>query len=1308
MKSISAFTAARVLAATLLFSSLSALTIHAQDSSVAAPTVPIKVRNGDASAVAPVSGSKQLQLAISLPLRNEAALDALLDDIYNPQSPNFHHYLSPEEFTERFSPSQADYDAVVQWAQSKGLRVTHTTPNRRVIDVTGTADVIRRTFNVGLNDYRDNITSAVFHAPDREPTVDSPVALLGVSGLDNALPPRPHLVKGDALISTSGTIVESANAIARITGSGPGNTYLPSDMRKAYYGNGPLTGAGQTVAIFSYDGYIKNDINVYYSSTGMTSTVPVNNVLVNGYNGACFGFNANGTINPNICDDGEQILDIVNVIGMAPGLTQVLFYEGDSSTDVLNQMATDNIAKVISSSWGGGDFGTVSDPIFKQFQAQGISYLNATGDSGQFNSSTYFPPSVDANITQVGGTNLTTTGAGGPWASEVGWPDSGGGFFAGTAIPTYQQLPGVINSSNKGSTTLRNAPDVAAEANFDNTTVINGVFKSGYGGTSFATPRWAGLIALANQQSIANGQGTMGFLNPTIYNIGLGANFAANFHDITSGNNRPTQGSGTGFNAVAGYDLVTGWGSPIGTALIATLTGSVATPDYSLTASPTSVSVAQGGNGTSTIAVTAIAGFSGSVALSASGLPSGVSASFSPASTTSTSTLTLTASSTATVGAATVTITGTSGTLTHTTTVTLTVTAVNNAPTLTSVTPNSGVQGAAVNVTLTGTNFIAGATVAVTGSGITVSNVAVVSGTQITATLTIAAGATAGARNVSVATTAGTSGTVPFTVGTASGVPTLASIAPSSGALGTSVDVTLTGTNFTSGSRVGLQGVGLKQTNIVVVSPTQITATFIISASAAIGPHNTTVATSAGTSNIVSFTVTAAGNGPTLTSVSPNSGVQGTAVNVTLTGTNFIAGASVAATGSGIAVNNLTVTSATQITATLNVAANATVGQHNLSVTTSAGTSGNVSFSVTAAAVVPTLTSISPSTGAQGASIPVTLTGTGFVAPLSLNSGTGITVSNVSVVSATTATATLTIAANAATGGHNVSVTTAGGTSGNVSFSITSAAVVPTLTSISPSSGSQGSSVPVTLTGTGFVAPLTFNSGSGITVSNVSVVSATSATATLTIAANAATGGHNVSVTTAGGTSGNVSFSITSAAVVPTLTSISPSSGSQGSSVPVTLTGTGFVAPLTFNSGSGITVSNVSVVSATSATATLTIAAGATLGASSVSVTTAGGTSNSATFTVTPASTLPTLSSVTPSSGARGTSVNVTLTGTNFMRGSQVGLQGVGLKQTNIVVVSPTQITATFTISPSAATGPHNTSVTTSAGNSNVLTFTVN
>ena len=656
----------------------------AQAQSTLHPSLAEPVRNAHATPLRQADSQKILQLAISLPLRNEGDLDALLSRIGDPASPEYRKYLSPDDFTARFAPTEDDYNKVVAWAKVKGLTVTRTVPNRRIVDVQGSVAAINRAFNVSVNLFQDTAPEAngrTFFAPDREPTVDSPVPLLAITGLDNATPPRPHYHRGGTSVDARGTLA-SENAIAHISGSGPGNTYTPSDMRAAYYGSGPLTGAGQTVGIFSYDGYIGNDLQLYYKGIGANYTVPVQNVLVNGYNGACFGFTSTGQVDPATCDDGEQILDIANVIGMAPGLSKVLFYEGNSSTDVLNQMATDDTAKVISSSWGGGDFGSASEPIFKQFQAQGQTYLNATGDSGQYNSQTYAPPSASANITQVGGTDLTTSSAGGPWSGETAWPESGGGYVSGIAIPSYQQAAGVINSSNSGSTTLRNAPDVAAEANFDNTTEINGVFSSGYGGTSYATPRWAGLVALANQQATANGQATVGFLNPKVYAIGTGSSYSSLFHDITSGNNKPTSGTGSGFNAVAGYDLVTGWGSPIGPALIVNLAGGAsATPNFTLAASPSALTIVAGSSATTTIAISDSGGFSGSVALTASGLPAGVTAAFSATSTATSSVLTLTAGSTAAAGTYSITVTGTSGSLSHTVTVSLNVPAAGSGAT---------------------------------------------------------------------------------------------------------------------------------------------------------------------------------------------------------------------------------------------------------------------------------------------------------------------------------------------------------------------------------------------------------------------------------------------------------------------------------------------------------------------------------------------------------------------------------------------------------------------------------------------------
>jgi xanthomonalisin len=526
-------------------------------SGIRAHCIPDAVEKRRAAMTGTANPKENLRVALQLPLRNQPELTQLLHDLYDPRSPKYHRYLSVSEFTDRFAPTAADYKKVVAWAKSKDLKVIASTPNRRLVAVESSVDKINRAFQVRISNYRHPSEARIFYSADREPApAGLSVPLLQITGMSNYVLPRPMLQRGTA---------------ASYTGSGPSGQYLPSDMRAAYYGKGPLTGAGQTIGILSFDGYLESDVKLFYAKTGMTSKVPIKNVLVNGFSGAC---TTAGSTTSASCDDGEQILDIVNAIGMAPGLKQILFYEGSSDTQILNRMATDNTAKVLSSSWGWNPADAASDdPIFQEFAAQGQTFVSASGDSGEFNSATYFYPGVDPYVLQVGGTDLTTRGPGGAWSAETAWPESGGGYVSDTAIPSWQQLPGVLNSANMAATTLRNSPDVAAEANFDNPTVVNGKLITGFGGTSFAAPRWAGFLALANQQSVANGKGTVGFVNPALYNLGTSASRSTVFHDITDGSNPPTVGDGSGFNAVPGYDLVTGWGSPAGAALIDQLAG---------------------------------------------------------------------------------------------------------------------------------------------------------------------------------------------------------------------------------------------------------------------------------------------------------------------------------------------------------------------------------------------------------------------------------------------------------------------------------------------------------------------------------------------------------------------------------------------------------------------------------------------------------------------------------------------------------------------------------------------------------------
>ncbi len=518
-------------------------------------SVPMAVMQGAAERLAPMEASQKLHFSLVLPLRDEDQLDALLVRLQDPSSPDYHRYLSVDEFTARFGANAQDYAEVVRWAEANGLAITEIARNRHIVGVQGSVAAINRALHVQMRHFRNPGETRTYFAADREPSIDLRVPLLAITGLDDARPKVNRMRRGST--------VQTLDAVTQVHGSGPSGNYLPSDIRAAYYGkNGKLTGKGQVVGIFSFDGYHVGDLNLFYSRTGMVASVPVENVLVN-TGGAC-----SGGLN---CDDGEQILDIVNVIGMAPGLKKVQFYEGPSATQILNRMVSDNTAKVISCSWGGGDFDNrTDDAIYKEMAAQGQTYLNATGDDGAYNAQTWLDPSADPNIVNVGGTVLTTSGPGGHWVSEKGWSYSGGGYYAkaNEKIPSWQKSAGVITATNHGSKTYRNDPDVAGEADFDNPTVSNGQFQTGWGGTSFAAPRWAGLLALANQKSVALGHGTVGFVNPKLYAIGRGTSYATTFHDIRQGNNKPDLGQGAGFNAVAGYDLVTGWGSPRGAALI--------------------------------------------------------------------------------------------------------------------------------------------------------------------------------------------------------------------------------------------------------------------------------------------------------------------------------------------------------------------------------------------------------------------------------------------------------------------------------------------------------------------------------------------------------------------------------------------------------------------------------------------------------------------------------------------------------------------------------------------------------------------
>ncbi|MGA2133229.1 MAG: protease pro-enzyme activation domain-containing protein [Bryobacteraceae bacterium] len=611
--------------------------------------------NGQAKLVGRLPANQSMRIVLVLPLRNQAALDSLLRDLYDPTSPSFRRFLTVEEFTSRFGPTQADYDAVINFAQNKGLQVAATSRNRLNLDVTGPVASIEQALHVAMDVYQHPTENRTFYAPDREPTPDLSVPLWHIAGLDNYSIPKPAYVRSN-VVANSGA---HPNAT---TGSCPEASFCGSDMRAAYYGQTTLTGAEQSLGLLEYVGTDLADLTTYYTNAGQTLSVPITLISTDGTSTSCLA--ADG------CDDTEQTIDMTQALGMAPGLSGLYMYVGSSDTAIFNSMATNTpLNAQLSSSWTWYPADpTQLDPYFLEFEAQGQNYFQASGDGGKWTAGAEIWPADNQYATAVGGTDLNTASAGGPWASETAWSDGGGGISP-NRIPIPDWQLGAAAGCTGCSQTYRNGPDVSANANFtfyvcaDQTTCSANL----YGGTSFAAPMWAGFLALANEVSVHRTGQTLGFINPTLYAIGLSPSYDSDFHDITSG--------GNGYSATTGYDLATGWGSPNGPNLIsAIVTGSTA-PGFMVYPSPNAVKVVRGNSGTTTIASLVSNGFDSSITLTASGQPAGVTVGFSPGTITGTGTsiMSITVASSTAIGTFPITVTGTSGSTIESTTVILTV-----------------------------------------------------------------------------------------------------------------------------------------------------------------------------------------------------------------------------------------------------------------------------------------------------------------------------------------------------------------------------------------------------------------------------------------------------------------------------------------------------------------------------------------------------------------------------------------------------------------------------------------------------------
>jgi subtilase family serine protease len=512
------------------------------------------------TATGELPATNEMRLAIGIAPRDSAGLEKFLAELYDPANTNFHKFLTPEKFTEKFGPTKDDYQRVMDFAQTNGLKISAQHGNRIVLDVTGPASSVEKIFHIKLRTYKHPTEARNFFSPDTEPQVDTNLPIVDVIGLENYTRPHPKFHRKDAALM----------AVTPHSGSGPGGTYMGNDFRAAYVPDTTLTGAGQSVGLLEFDGFYPGDITTYENAAGLPA-VPVQTVLLDGYSGS-----------PGINDGNDEVsLDIEMAIAMAPGLTQVVSFEGLYQNDVLSSMVASNSIKNFSCSWGwGGGPSTTTDNIFKQMAAQGQTFFNASGDSDAFTSGQVDnvgqanAPSSCPYITQVGGTTLAMSS--GAWSSETVW-NWGGGTGSSGGISSYYSIPSwqtnINMSANGGSTTKRNIPDVAMIADDVYVNYGNGNSEV-LGGTSCAAPLWAGFMALVNQQSVASSKSTLGFVNPAIYALGANPNYNSLFHDTTTGNNTWKQSSSL-FYAMSGYDLCTGWGTPAGQNLINALAGSV-------------------------------------------------------------------------------------------------------------------------------------------------------------------------------------------------------------------------------------------------------------------------------------------------------------------------------------------------------------------------------------------------------------------------------------------------------------------------------------------------------------------------------------------------------------------------------------------------------------------------------------------------------------------------------------------------------------------------------------------------------------
>jgi subtilase family serine protease len=503
--------------------------------------------------VGPTPRRRTIRFELELAFPGRDAMQAYALAVGDPSSPDYRRFLTADEIGRRFGLDDADVARVESWAAEHGLTVAAVSPQRIAIEVRAPARAVEAALGVTLRDYAD-ATGRRYHAPADPPAI--PPALDGlvtaIAGLDARPTERP--------------------AVRGPVAAGPVNGLTPPIIDRAYELEGlramGLHGEGQTVAIVSLDTFDPDDVARFERLAGVSGP-RVERVAVNG-----------GVSRPG--DDQVEVnLDIDVIRAIAPKAT-IIDYEapnrGGSIGALVDRIVADGRAAVVSISWGSCELTRSAEGLSRMARSMaaaasaGITVFAASGDHGAYGCIdqdredlriAVDSPASDVNVIAVGGTYASML-EDGTYVGEVAWEEPltgwgpGGGVSTVYRRPAWQAGTGVDNARSNG---MRQVPDVAGPADPDSgfLTVSGGEASAG-GGTSAATPFWAGFTLLVRQLAEREGVAGLGALGPLLYGVAASQPAGALFHDVIRGGNLYD-------NAGAGWDYATGLGTPRGTPL---------------------------------------------------------------------------------------------------------------------------------------------------------------------------------------------------------------------------------------------------------------------------------------------------------------------------------------------------------------------------------------------------------------------------------------------------------------------------------------------------------------------------------------------------------------------------------------------------------------------------------------------------------------------------------------------------------------------------------------------------------------------